>query len=174
MELKKMKDDTTIDQLPEECVREILCKLSDHRDVENAGSDRKREFMILSFIKNCNFRKDHSNNEIYCVREENLERIGAGTTILVCDNDFNFRVQFNVFSRSMCVTHGNFTVLGSSIDMDSTWSQHTYNKSIDLHHSNRQTYNFLYTRRSPQFLRVPPNPQQHLPLTQSPHPHLRN
>jgi len=37
LELKKMKDDTTIDQLPEECVREILCKLSDHRDVENAG-----------------------------------------------------------------------------------------------------------------------------------------
>ena len=81
LELKKMKDDTTIDQLPEECVREILCKLSDHRDVENAGSDGERELMILSFFKKCNFRKDHSNNEIYCVREENLERIGAGTMI---------------------------------------------------------------------------------------------
>ena len=39
LELKQKSetDETTIEALPEECVREILCKLSDHRDVENAG-----------------------------------------------------------------------------------------------------------------------------------------
>jgi len=39
LELKKQceKREVSLDQLPEECVREILCKLSDHRDVENAG-----------------------------------------------------------------------------------------------------------------------------------------
>jgi len=39
IELRKTseKPELTMESLPEECVREILCKLSDHRDVENAG-----------------------------------------------------------------------------------------------------------------------------------------
>merc|ERR1712223_2038151 len=39
IELRKTseKPELTMESLPEECVREILCKLSDHRDVDNAG-----------------------------------------------------------------------------------------------------------------------------------------
>ena len=39
VELRKKQEaaEMSLDSLPEECVREILCKLSDHRDVENAG-----------------------------------------------------------------------------------------------------------------------------------------
>ena len=40
LELKEQDEnkDMNLEKLPEECVREILCKLSDHKDVENAGS----------------------------------------------------------------------------------------------------------------------------------------
>jgi len=39
IELRKKQEaaETSLEALPEECVREILCKLSDYRDVENAG-----------------------------------------------------------------------------------------------------------------------------------------
>ena len=37
LRLKQEAAEMSLDSLPEECVREILCKLSDHRDVENAG-----------------------------------------------------------------------------------------------------------------------------------------
>jgi len=39
LELKEQDEnkEMNLEKLPEECVREILCKLSDHKDVENAG-----------------------------------------------------------------------------------------------------------------------------------------
>ena len=39
IELRKKQEaaEMSLEALPEECVREILCKLSDYRDVENAG-----------------------------------------------------------------------------------------------------------------------------------------
>ena len=49
IELRKKQEaaETSLEALPEECVREILCKLSDYRDVENAGRGRAREGNIL-------------------------------------------------------------------------------------------------------------------------------
>ena len=55
IELRKTseKPELTMESLPEECVREILCKLSDHRDVENAGwipnTDRNQAFLLTLF-----------------------------------------------------------------------------------------------------------------------------
>ena len=52
IELRKTseKPELTMESLPEECVREILCKLSDHRDVENAGwipnTNRDQAFLL--------------------------------------------------------------------------------------------------------------------------------
>lgn len=50
LELKKQTEtaEITMEQLPEECVREILCKLSDHRDVENAGRSTPTMKYIVS------------------------------------------------------------------------------------------------------------------------------
>ena len=54
IELRKKQEaaETSLEALPEECVREILCKLSDYRDVENEGKDRRifRKFFFTSSI----------------------------------------------------------------------------------------------------------------------------
>ena len=90
IELRKKQEaaETSLEALPEECVREILCKLSDYRDVENAGIRQHIVFQqnpsknfdkfpsnwVVIFI----FRPHHTNYEIYCVRKEDLEGTSAG------------------------------------------------------------------------------------------------
>lgn len=49
LEQRKSEDaGPSIEELPEECVREILCKLSDHRDVDNAGRTTPTMSYIVS------------------------------------------------------------------------------------------------------------------------------
>jgi len=50
-ELEQRKSEetgTSLQELPEECVREILCKLSDHKDVDNAGRTTPTMSYIVS------------------------------------------------------------------------------------------------------------------------------
>ena len=59
IELRKKQEaaETSLEALPEECVREILCKLSDYRDVENAGKGQN----IISKLFQPNVDKFPSN-----------------------------------------------------------------------------------------------------------------
>ena len=42
-ERQVMEEDTVnMEELPEECVREILCRLSDYKDVDNAGKEQAK------------------------------------------------------------------------------------------------------------------------------------
>ena len=57
-----------------QCVREILCKLSDHRDVDNAGEKQSGKPEDDVFLR----RSHHANHELHRSREEDLEGAGAG------------------------------------------------------------------------------------------------
>ena len=65
-----------------QCVREILCKLSDHRDVDNAGKTPAEKHNDDAFLT----RSDHANHELHRIREENLEGAGAGENCFISLN----------------------------------------------------------------------------------------
>ena len=48
LEQGEEEDTMNMEGLPEECVREILCRLSDYKDVDNAGEDKCDHITLIA------------------------------------------------------------------------------------------------------------------------------